>query len=74
MFRKFLPASVRVISQDEFMGDKLADYLARHAEIESVLSKNGAREFFVTAILPGNVEGARRIINGAMLKLCELPK
>ena len=46
--QKLLPKSVAVISQDTVVPGKLRDYLARHAEIASRLSKGGTREFFVT--------------------------
>lgn len=39
---------IRLISQDEFMHAKIRDYLNRHPEIESKLSKNASREFFLT--------------------------
>jgi glutamate racemase len=37
-----------VISQDEIVPDKLSDYLDRHPEIESKLSKGGSRSYRVT--------------------------
>ena len=46
-FREALP-QVRVISQDELMGAKLADYLRRHIEIDITLSRNGQYEFLVS--------------------------
>ena len=49
-FRKSLPKSVRVVSQDELMGAKLADYLRRHTEINCRLSKNGIYTFYVSKI------------------------
>ena len=68
LYRKYLPESVSVISQDEFMGAKLVDYLRRHPEIEATLGKNAKRDFFVTEIQIGNVEGAKRIIDDAELR------
>lgn len=45
--RRLLPQT-KIISQDELMGAKLADYLHRHPEIETKLSRNGQRNFCVT--------------------------
>src|SRR3989344_2026033 len=50
--RALVPPSVRAISQDELIGPKITDYLTRHPEIESQLSRNGRREYFVTAHHP----------------------
>jgi glutamate racemase len=49
IFRKCLPG-VNVVSQDEFMGDKIYNYLKRHEEIESKLSKNSVYEFQVSSL------------------------
>ena len=46
-FRRELP-QVSIISQDELMGQKLADYLRRHPEIESALSITGKYDFAVS--------------------------
>ncbi len=46
-FRKVLP-KVRIISQDELMGAKLADYLRRHIEIDICLSRNHDYKFLVS--------------------------
>ena len=45
-FQAALP-SVNIISQDELMGAKLADYLNRHVEIDIALSRNGSCLFLV---------------------------
>ena len=49
-FRRYLPSNVRVVSQDELMGDKLKDYLHRHAEIETRLDKNHCYQFGVSRL------------------------
>ena len=49
-FRRYLPSNVRVVSQDELMGDKLKDYLRRHAEIETRLDKNRCYQFGVSRL------------------------
>ena len=46
-FREALP-QVRIISQDELMGTKLADYLKRHIEIDICLSRNHDYKFLVS--------------------------
>jgi len=48
-FRQELPG-VNVVSQDELMGEKLADYLLRHPEISSCLSTGQQREFVVSRL------------------------
>lgn len=49
-FRRYLPSNVRVVSQDELIGDKLKDYLRRHAEIETRLDKNHCYQFGVSRL------------------------
>ena len=51
MIRKLLPG-VQVISQDEIIPAKVADYLRRHPEIETKLSRRGRRDYLVTAHHP----------------------
>ena len=46
--RKFLPKGIALVSQGAIVADRLEDYLHRHAEIESLLIKNGLREFATT--------------------------
>lgn len=46
--RKICGKGIRIISQDEIISAKLADYLQRHPEIEKQLGKKGRREFLVT--------------------------
>jgi len=55
-----LSRSVRVISQDEIMPEKLVSYLARHPEIEEGISKNGQLVLAVTDITPHFKKTARR--------------
>lgn len=45
---EYLPIGVKLISQGEIVAESLADYLARHPEMESLCSKNGQREFYTT--------------------------
>jgi glutamate racemase len=39
---------VHIVSQDEFLPTKLANYLAQHKDLESRLSKTGQYQFFIT--------------------------
>ncbi|MES2772720.1 MAG: glutamate racemase [Bacteroidota bacterium] len=43
-----LPVGTTLLSQGEIVAGSLADYLARHPEMEGRLSKNGAMEFYTT--------------------------
>jgi glutamate racemase len=45
--------NVPVISQDEVIPEKLADYLLRHPEISEKLNQSGKREYHVTDISTG---------------------
>jgi len=45
---EYLPVGVKLISQGEIVAESLADYLARHAEMEVRCSKNGKRFFYTT--------------------------
>ncbi len=49
-FKELLPKGVKIISQDDIVPKKTKEYLKRHPEIESLLSKNSKRDFFVTDI------------------------
>lgn len=46
--KTYLPAHIRLISQDSIVAHSLADYLQRHPEIEVVCSKGGSRVFYTT--------------------------
>ncbi len=45
--------SVPVLSQDEIVPEKLANYLVRHPEIEGKLGKGARRDYQVTDLAPG---------------------
>ena len=53
LFRTTLPGRVNIIIQGPTVAEKLADYLARHQEIDTRLAHSGTREFFTTGI-PNN--------------------
>jgi glutamate racemase len=46
--REFLDPSIKLVSQAEIVAHSLQDYLNRHPEIETRLSKNSHQEFFTT--------------------------
>ena len=43
-----LPAHVKVVAQGDIVAKSLVDYLQRHPEIETKLSRNQTKEFFTT--------------------------
>lgn len=45
---KYVPPHVTVVSQDRIVAESLADYLRRHPEMESRLTKNGTLRFLTT--------------------------
>ena len=45
---KHLPAHVKLLSQPDIVADSLQDYLLRHSEIESKISKTRSRTFYTT--------------------------
>ena len=48
VIRRRLPGSVRLLLQSEFVAPSLRDYLCRHPEHDSRLSKGGTRRFLTT--------------------------
>lgn len=46
--KKYLPEGMNIIAQGEIVANSLVDYLQRHPEMETRLSKNGSMEFFTT--------------------------
>lgn len=62
VFKKHLQESVHIISQDNFMGRKLKEYLQKHKEIEIILSKNSHYEFMVTKFDEHNESVAKKIM------------
>jgi glutamate racemase len=45
---KFVPEKVRIVEQGEIVAAKLKDYLSRHHEIESQITRNGKITYFTT--------------------------
>jgi glutamate racemase len=54
-------SGVAVISQDEVVPAKLAVYLRRHPEIETVLGRSSMRQYHVTDVTPGYLDFACEI-------------
>lgn len=46
--QKYLPGHVKLLSQADIVAHSLKDYLERHPEIESAISKGGERIFYTT--------------------------
>ena len=46
--RAYLPQGITLLSQGEIVAGSLQDYLTRHEEIESKISKGGKRHFYTT--------------------------
>ncbi len=46
--QQHLPVGVQLLSQGKIVAESLADYLKRHPEMETRLSKNASRHFFTT--------------------------
>lgn len=44
----YLPEGIRLISQGNIVADSLADYLSRHPEMETRISRSGCMRFFTT--------------------------
>ena len=65
--RNFLPPNINIISQGEIVATSLADYLVRHPEISSKLSKNSQCTFFTT-------ESENKFISSASIFLKETIK
>ena len=47
---QYLPTGIKLISQGEIVANSLSDYLNRHSEIETKLTKNKKRIFYTTDI------------------------
>jgi glutamate racemase len=46
--RKVVPSDVQILIQGKIVADSLANYLERHPEIETTLSRNGSERFLTT--------------------------
>lgn len=48
LIKQYLPPHIKLINQGEIVANSLKDYLIRHSELESKLSKKGTTEFYTT--------------------------
>lgn len=46
--RKYIPESVRVIAQGEYVAESLKEYLSRHPEMDAKCTRNGHCRFYTT--------------------------
>lgn len=53
LLQDMLPEGTAVLCQDEIIPPKFADYLSRHPEHETVLSRGGTAEYFVSDMTEG---------------------
>ena len=67
LFQKYLPKT-RIVAQNDLMGDKLTDYLKRHTEIETKLSRGKTRRFIVSQLSPSYTQVAQRLVPNIQLE------
>ncbi|XZF13209.1 glutamate racemase [Chitinophagaceae bacterium MMS25-I14] len=46
--RRYLPEHIKLVGQGDIVADSLADYLQRHPEMETRITRNGNMNFFTT--------------------------
>jgi len=74
LIRKMVGKEVKVISQDEVVPVKLRNYLSRHPEINTELSKGSGREFLVTDLTESISTLAEKLFGEEIdLELVHLP-
>lgn len=74
LLHRLLSPTIKLISQDDIIPAKLADYLNRHPEHTALLSKQGTRRFLVSDISPAFSDTAAHIMNQTVpLELLEWP-
>jgi glutamate racemase len=61
LIRGMIPPQVDILSQDEIIPEKLADYLQRHPEINDKIDRNGMNRFCVTDLTESYIQTARLI-------------
>lgn len=61
MIRHAIGPDIALVSQDELLPEKFADYLSRHPEIAEHLSRGGTREYWVTDMTPMLVTLSERL-------------
>ncbi len=65
--KKVLGEEVTILSQDEIIPAKLVDYLTRHPEISSQISKKCSSKFYVSDLTKGYETAARKIYNNDII-------
>ncbi len=68
LFQKYLPKT-RLVCQDDLMGEKLQDYLKRHTEIETKLSRGATRQFFVSSLSLTYTQVAQKLFPNIQLRV-----
>jgi glutamate racemase len=63
VIRQKVGEKVAVVSQDEIVPPKLANYLSRHPDLERKLSKGGRRQFQVTDVTDDTRKLARELFS-----------
>ena len=66
--REYFGTSLPIISQDEVIPEKLADYLQRHEEITPRLSNTGKRQVYLTEHRPDYDRLTAEFLGGAYLR------
>lgn len=61
--RKYIPDSIRVIAQGEYVAESLKDYLHRHPEMDDKCTKNGSCVFYTTEAEEKFIESASAFLN-----------
>ena len=61
--QKYVPANIKILQQGEITAEKLREYLTRHPEIDTKLSKNGSLRFQTTESAE-NFEGKAALFMG----------
>ena len=68
VIRSLVPRGIQVVSQGPIVGQKLADYLRRHPEIEARLDLSG-KETFLTTKYSGRIQGLATQFYGRSITL-----
>ncbi|MDR2910256.1 MAG: glutamate racemase [Bacteroidales bacterium] len=50
IIQKYVPESIKILEQGEIVAEKLVDYLQRHTELDSKISKNSRVEYQTTEV------------------------
>lgn len=61
--RKYIPNSIRVIAQGEYVAESLKDYLHRHPEMDAKCTKNSSCVFYTTEAEEKFIESASAFLN-----------